>query len=273
MFGHPSHQSLLSGALSMGELIYHAVVRSVRSSHSNAVIALLQNMIQVVVFVGFFYVMFTVMGMRGAAVRGDFVLYLLSGIFLYMSHIKAVGAVSGAEGPSSPMMMHAPMNTIIAIAAAAFGSLYTQMLSLFLVLFVYHVAFTPIYIHDVGGAFGMLILSWFTGCAVGLVFLALKPWFPTFVGIASTVYQRANMIASGKMFLANSLPSFMLSVFDWNPLFHAIDQCRGFVFKNYFPQNSNWHYALMVGLILVMIGLMGEFYTRRHVSVSWYSRR
>ncbi|MBB3994079.1 hypothetical protein GGR95_001720 [Sulfitobacter undariae] len=32
-------------------------------------------------------------------------------------------------------------------------------------------------------------------------------------------------------------------------------------------------YALWVGLVLVMVGLMGEFYTRRHASISWSARR
>ncbi len=35
------------------------------------------------------------------------------------------------------------------------------------------------------------------------------------------------MIASGKMFVANMLPTSMLLMLDWNPLFHCIDQARG----------------------------------------------
>ena len=119
----------------------------------------------------------------------------------------------------------------------------------------------------------MVLLSWFTGCAVGMVLLAMKPWSPGIVGVISMVYQRANMIASGKMFLANSLPGFMLPIFNWNPLFHTIDQSRGFVFINYNPHFSNWQYAVWVGLALTMIGMMGEFYTRRHVSLSWSAKR
>ncbi|MEY8843179.1 ABC transporter permease [Cribrihabitans sp. XS_ASV171] len=273
MFRYRRHTSLLSGAITMSELIFHSVVRSVRSGHNNAIIALLKNMMQVVVFAGAFYLMFSILGLRGAALRGDFLLYILSGIFLYMCHIKAVNAVMGAEGPNSPMMQHAPMNTIISIVSAAVGALYTQLLTLFIMLFGYHAIVKPIEIEDPGGAFGMLMLAWFTGCTVGLVLLALKPWFPTAAGIISTVYTRANMIASGKMFVANSMPGYMLAMFDWNPLFHAIDQCRGFVFRNYFPHNSNWEYAFWVGIVLLMIGLMGEFYTRRHVSNSWFARR
>ncbi|SDD66091.1 ABC transporter permease [Ruegeria marina] len=273
MFKFRQHNSLLSGAFTMAELIFHNVVRSVRQGHSNAFVALAKNMMQVLVFVLVFYMMFSILGLRGSAIRGDFLLYIMSGIFLFMVHIKTVGAVAGAEGPNSAMMKHAPMNTIVAILSAALASLYTQLLTLILILFGYHVAFNPVYIDDWGGAFAMLMLSWFTGFAVGLVFLSIKPWAPTVVGVMTTIYQRANMIASGKMFVANTLPGYMLAMFDWNPLFHAIDQCRGFVFKNYFPHNSDWHYALWVGIVLIMIGLMGEFYTRRHVSASWYARR
>ncbi|MCB4380014.1 ABC transporter permease [uncultured Tateyamaria sp.] len=266
-------QSGMGSALAMFEVIYHSIVRNVRKTHNNAFLAIAMNMLQAVIFVMAFYVMFSVLGLRGAAIRGDFLLYIMTGIFLYMTHVKSLGAVTGAEGPASPMMQHAPMNTIVSICSAALGALYVQVLSLFMILFVYHVAFTPVEIDQPFQAFGMLLLAWFTGCALGLVLLAIKPWFPTFVSIFTQVYQRANMIASGKMFVANTLPGFMLAMFDWNPLFHVIDQSRGYTFINYNPRYSSWEYAWWVGVVLIMIGLMGEFYTRRHASISWNARR
>ena len=266
-------QSNLGSALAMFEVIYHSIVRSVRKSHNNAFIAILTNMLQAIIFVMAFYVMFSVLGLRGAAIRGDFLLYIMSGIFLFLTHTKSLGAVVGSEGPASPMMQHAPMNTIVSILSAAFGALYIQVLSLAAILFIYHVAFTPVEIDQPFPAFGMLLVAWFTGCALGVVLLAIKPWFPTAVSIFSTIYQRANMIASGKMFVANTLPGFMLAMFDWNPLFHAIDQSRGYVFINYNPRYSSWEYAWWVGVVLIMVGLMGEFYTRRHASISWSARR
>lgn len=274
MFQAAEHrQGRQSAALTTFELIYHSVVRSVRRTHNNAFMAIGINLLQSVIFVMTFYIMFTMLGLRGAAIRGDFMLYIMSGVFLFMTHTKVVGAVVGAEGPASPMMQHAPMNTIISIASAALGSLYVQVLSLSIILFIYHVAFTPIVIEDPIAAFGMLLLAWFTGMAAGVVLMALKPWFPQFVSVFTTVYQRANMIASGKMFVANMLPGYMLAMFDWNPLFHCIDQARGFIFINYSPMYSDWHYALWVGLSILMIGLMGEFYTRRSASISWGARR
>ena len=231
------------------------------------------NMMQTIVFVTAFYFMFTVLGLKGNAIRGDFLLYIMSGIFLFLTHTKAMAAVLRAEGPASAMMKHAPMNTIVAISSSALASLYIQLLSMAVVLYLYHAIFSPIEIQDPIGAFGMILLAWFSGVAVGIIFSSLKPWFPGFTSIASSIYSRANMIASGKMFVANTMPSFLLAMFDWNPLFHAIDQSRGYVFINYNPHYSSISYPMKVSIVLIMVGLMLEFYTRKNASVSWDAAR
>lgn len=268
MFRFETKQRPRSGAMGMLELIYHSVVRSIRKGHGNAVMSLVINMLQTLTFVAAFYILFTVLGMRGAALRGDFLLYIMTGVFVFMTHTKTVSAVISSEGPSSPMMKHAPMNTIIAISASALGSLYIQILSLFAILFVYHVGFTPVEIDYYPGAVAMFFLAWATGVGVGMVFLGMRPFFPSFVSIGSQIYNRANMIASGKMFVANSLPSFMIAFFDWNPLFHIIDQMRGYVFINYNPHFTNYEYPMIAGVVLILIGLMGEFYARKNASLS-----
>ncbi|WP_420004552.1 ABC transporter permease [Arenibacterium sp. LLYu02] len=273
MFGYRTDRSALTRAVTLSEVVFHSVVRSVRSKHSNAFMALGTNIMQSVMFVLFFYFMFNILGMRGAAIRGDFLLYMMSGVFLFMTHTKTVGAVVGAEGPSSPMMQHAPMNTTIAILSAAIGSLYLQTLSMLVILFAYHVAFTPIHIEEPAGAYGMLLLSWASGASIGLLLYVIKPLMPGVIGIISTVYQRSNMLFSGKMVLANTLPGYMLPMFIWNPLFHTIDQARGHIFINYNPQVTHWPYTAWVTLVFLVLGLMGEFYTRRNVSLSWSARR
>lgn len=272
MFQHSHRKSLFRAFLSMSELMYHATVRNVRSQHGNAVIGLALNMMQAMIMLAAFYLMFTILGLRGSAIRGDFLLYLMTGIFLFLTHNKGLGAVLGAEGPTSAMMKHAPMNTIIAIGSSAFAALYTSILAMFTILFIYHIGFANIWMPDPFKAFGMFLLSWASGCAIGLVLLAAKPWVPGLVKIASLFYMRANMIASGKMFVANDLPTSMLAMFDWNPLFHMIDQARGFAFLNYNPHNSSLSYPIKVTIVFLMIGLMGEFVTRRSVSLSWFAR-
>lgn len=273
MFQATTRSNRARGFVAMIELIYHSIVRDVRRTHRNAFVGLLMNMMQTIVFVLAFYAMFSLLGMRGAAIRGDFLLYIMSGIFLFMTHTKGMSAVVSSEGPASPMMQHAPMTTFIAIMASALSSLYLQILSLATVLFLYHVLVTPVVIDQPFGALGMLLAAWFSGCAVGMIFLALKPWAPDIVTVATNIYARVNMVASGKMFVANSLPSSMLVLFDWNPLFHTIDQARGYIFLHYNPHFSSSIYPVYVALALLMLGMMGEFYTRKNASLSWNAGR
>ncbi|WP_092066691.1 ABC transporter permease [Poseidonocella pacifica] len=273
MFGHSRRTGSLPAMATTLELIYHSTVRHVRKKNGNAVLALMTSMTKGIVMLGAFYAMFTLLDIRGAAIRGDFMLYLMSGIFLFLSHNAGLAAVMGAEGPTSPMMKHAPMNTAIAISSAALAALYVQILAMLTLLFIYHVAFTPIYIPNPAGAFAMFVLAWFAGCSIGLVLLALKPWMPGTISLVSTIYQRVNMIASGKMFVANTLPASMVALFDWNPLFHAIDQARGFMFLNYFPRNSSISYPIWFAIAFLMLGLLGEFVTRKNASLSWGARR
>ncbi|MFZ1725772.1 MAG: ABC transporter permease [Albidovulum sp.] len=273
MFYVKQRQSGFSSAFVILALIYHCAVQSVRRGNRNALMAILVNIFQTIFLICAFFLMFTILGMRGSSIRGNFVVYLMSGIFLYMSHVKTMSAVARSGGPTSPMMKHAPMNTAISIASSALGSLYTQLLSLVVVLLLYHVAIEHIYVEDPIGALGMFLLAWLAGVAVGMVFLAITPWSPGIAAMLTSIYMRANMIASGKMFVANSLTYTMLKMFDWNPLFHIIDQARGFSFINYYPHNSSVSYPVYVTIVLIMIGLLGEYYTRRRASISWDASR
>ena len=108
---------------------------------------------------------------------------------------------------------------------------------------------------------------------IGLIFKAATPWAPDFFTVATTAYTRANMVFSGKMFVANAMPTAVLAFFSWNPLFHTIDQGRGYVFLNYAPRYTNMEYPIYVLMVCMMIGLMGEYYTSKRVSLSWGAGR
>ena len=178
MFQVRKRETTFRKVLTFCDLVYHNIVRTIRKTHGNALMSIVMNLMQMIIFVLAFYFMFSILGLRGAVLRGDFMVYIMTGIFLFMTHIKTVGAVAGSEGPASPMMKHAPMNTSISIAATALTQLYIQMLSLFVIMFAYHVLVTPFEIQNVTGVMFMILLAWFTAVAVGLVFLAIKPWAP-----------------------------------------------------------------------------------------------
>lgn len=87
--------------------------------------------------------MFWVMGMKSSPIRGDFILYVMSGVFNVQTHTKTLGAVSLADGPTSAMMMHAPMNPVVAVVAAALAALYQQLFAMGIILLLYHTLWTP----------------------------------------------------------------------------------------------------------------------------------
>lgn len=274
MFRHkPIQKTPLGTAFETLELIFHIAIRNLRKSHSNAALGLVMSILQSLLLVLIMYVIFRLLGLTRMAVRGDFMLYVMSGVFMFMTHIKTIGAVAAAEGPTSPMMMHAPMNPIISICGAALSTLYQQVLSASMILFAYHALWNPISIDQPVGMVGMLLVAWFCGIGIGMIFMAAAPWQPETVGIIRTIYQRANIVASGKMLLANNTRPDLRALFDWNPLFHVIDQARGFMFLNYTPRYTSIEYAIGFGMACLMIGLMAEFFTRQYASASWSARR
>lgn len=266
----PSH---LRSGFEFFELIFHATIRNLRKSHGNAVWGMVMNVIQAALTLLIFVVMFDLLGMRRIAIRGDFILFVMSGVFMFLTHTRALGAVAGADGPTSAMMMHAPMNPLVAICSAALAALYQQTFAAAVIMLFYHTLIAPLHFHDPVGMIGMYLLSWFSGAGIGVIFYAAKPWNPDVVGILSTIYQRANMIASGKMMVANMAASSMRSLFDWNPLYHTIDQGRGFIFLNYHPRYTSIEYPVYCALVCILIGLMGQFFTRKYASMSWGKRR
>jgi ABC-type polysaccharide/polyol phosphate export permease len=269
MFHATTNKSNLALAWGLLELIYHSAVRHVRKSHGNAVVGLLMTISQSVIMLAVLVIMMDFLGMRRNAVRGDFVLYMMTGVFNYGIYSAALGAVAKSEGPTSAMMKHSPMNPIVAIGSAALSTLYTQTISAAAILFFYHTLWTPITIHEPRYVVGMFLLSWASGIGTGMIFRAATPWQPELVGTLTNFYSRINMIFSGKMMLANSTPGFILSMYTWNPLFHTIDQTRGFMFENYHPFHSSVAYPLYVTLVLIVLGLMLEHYSNRHISLSW----
>ncbi|MDO6590402.1 ABC transporter permease [Loktanella sp. D2R18] len=270
MFQTRRNVSTLGSFFSNLDLIYEVTVRSVRGGHRNAVVGLVLTILQSLVLVAVFLVMFMVVGVRSCPIPGeDFLIYIMSGVMLFRTHVQSVKATQGANDALAPMMLYAPMNPIVTICASALATLYQQLLAILVVLTVYHCAVTPIYIDNPIGAMGMFLLAWFSGCCIGVLFLAITPWFPRTMAIVGQLYRRMNMIASGKMFLVNSLPASMIAMFDWNPLFHIIDQNKGFVFLDYNPHFTTISYPLQVSLVFLVLGMMGMFFTRQHVSASW----
>ena len=273
MFTQRRSRNMFEAAFITLALIYHVTVNNLRKGQRNAIVGLLMTVVQAIAMIVGFYLIYAIVGVRHSPIRGDFIVYIMTGIFMFMAHSQAIGAVSGAGNVNNQMMKHGPMNTAVLISAAALATLYKQTFSAIVVLTAYNYLLEPIHIEDPLACYAMLLLAWFSGCCIGLIFLSIRPWWPQAAQVLTQFYQRLNMVFSGKMFVANTLPTALLHMFSWNPLFHIIDQTRGYAFINYSPRNSNLEYPVYATLALLMIGLMGEFVTRKAESLSWSAGR
>ena len=91
MFRHkPFERSWVGLGFETLELIYHVSVRNLRRSHNNAMLGLVMSIVQSLIMVLVMFFMMQLFGMRRIAVRGDFMLYVMSGVFMYMTLIMTV---------------------------------------------------------------------------------------------------------------------------------------------------------------------------------------
>ncbi len=261
------NKSLFFAAIAFLELVYHSIVREVRTQSGSATLGLLKEVSQILIFFLIFYALFTVMG-RNVAIRGDFVLFLLSGIFLMLTHMGAISSVMGAGTAVSPIMQHAPMSVILSILASTFADLYLRIIAIIIVFAGATVINGPMEVANPAGLILPFFLAWSSGLAIGFGFMLLKPLAPSLVKAISKIYQRAQMVTSGKFMPAAYMPATLTHWFDWNPLFHCIDQARLAAFVNYNREVSNIYYPIYVTLVVLVLGLMGEFWARKNLSRS-----
>ena len=274
MFQRKVARTKFQAAMELGSVIYHMTARNARGARGHAGLGLVQSIgMMVVLILAMAAIMIYGFGVRSNPVRGNFILFLMSGIIMYMMHIRTFREVSSFGGEGSGTFKHSQASTPVMIASGALSALYMQILTIICVLFAYHCVFEPLEIEYPIQAMAMVMMSWLTAVCVGLLFIVLTPWAPFLMSRLKVLYIRLNFILSGKMFLGNTLSAATLPYFDWNPLFHIIDQGRGYIFVNYEPRNSNPMYPLYVCLVLLAVGLMFEFVTRRSVSVSWGKKR
>jgi len=263
---------MLGAAFSFGERVYHATVHDIRKSSGNAPLGMLNEMARTIIYVGMFYFLYQVIGLRGVAIRGDFILFLLTGVVLFLLHNRAISSVLSAADAGQAIMLHRPMTTMLSILSKALSGLYFQAGSVILIVFFVHVLRGGLELHDPGGLVLPVFTAWSSGIAIGFMFLLLRPLAPKLVGIVSMLYMRANMVTSGKVMPAAYMPAIMVSWFEWNPLFHSIDQARGATFINYEATVTSPTYALYFTMVFFVFGMMGEFWFRKNMSASWNKR-
>lgn len=244
------------GGAAFLSVLYHATVRDIRSAHANAFIAIGSEIVQALVLVILIMVFLNALNIGQLMVRGNAMLSVLTGVFLFLVHTRAFSRVIASAAKAGKMVRHRSTPPVLLYLSAALASLYIQILALMVMLFATHVLFEPVMIDAPPRAALAVGLAWFSGLGTGVLAVSLRPYAPKLLQIAAQFYARSNMFFSGKMVLASGLSATVLQYFLWNPLFHTIDQARGAVFINYTATVTNLFYPFATGALCLLLGLM-----------------
>lgn len=256
------------------DLLFHSTVREVRlQGGGNPIMGLIMAIGRTLALLLIFMLIFLLIRAQGGSVRGDPILFLISGILLFLLHNMAVAKTVGAGAVAGPLMAHAPMTPTLAILSATVAGLYLMILAGAIILCGLYLYRGGLDIDHPAGMMIPILLAWSSGVVIGLLFLSIKPFAPRLTQVLSMVHMRANMITSGKFFVANSIPAAILPMFTWNPLFHSIDQLRGEMFINYYPKVTSLSYPIGFVVIGLVVGMMIEFWLRKTVSRSLSKRQ
>lgn len=235
------------------DIITQAAVRDVVRSGPGLTRALAQSVLQSILLVGSFFVMSGALGLSGPAIRGDLLIYLMTGVFLFNLHARTVMAVLASEGSTAEVRMYRA-SPILMTLGSALGALYVQVITALLLFFAYHVFWKAIDIRPLLNGLPLLVILWMGSIGTGQVLLAVKKIAPRMAMSLAQAWTRVAMLTSGSMFVANALPAKILPMVSWNPLFHLIDQMRGAVFVNYSSHISSAAYPAIASVCAIIAG-------------------
>ena len=115
MFQTSSPESRLGAAIYLSERIYHASVRKVRQKHGNALLSILVTIGQTALFTLAFYIMFAILPIRAAGIRGGFFIFQKSGL---------KPPTSVGKDPTVRRRRSKPLNPSTLVGGGSLGSLY-----------------------------------------------------------------------------------------------------------------------------------------------------
>lgn len=264
--------TLAAGALRFLDILRATIVHSIRRETGGSALGFVSALLRPLVLLATFWIIIEVMGVRGIAIRGNTVTFLLTGILPFLVHVETVTKVSMAVRKARSMLHHAPASIFVYVLAQALATLYLNLAAAILIWTVAELSGAGLGLRDPAGLMAPYMLAWLSGLGVGLVFLVIGHVAPTAAQVASTVYTRLQFFTCGKFWAANIMPPALVDYAVWNPLLHIIDQIRGAAFVNYTPQHTSLDWPVAFAIGSVVFGFMLEDRLRKGFSVSHLRR-
>lgn len=262
-----SHEpGLPAGLVNFGFLIWALTVRALREASGGAALGVLRGILLAGGFCLGFYVFVRFFQLRGVAVRGDLMVFILIGVGFFFVMKSAMMAAMKAMSGSWALCAHPHLSPVLFVYAETLAVLYNWTVAILAIWLANGLVKGSLALEEPILFFPIFLTCWLLGVGAGMALAWLEFTLPWFAPVKRVLFKLL-FFTSGKFANANILPADMLALFTWNPLFHLIDQMRDAAFVNYTALKTNMTYPLAVTFALVVIGHMlhDDMLRRRNV--------
>ncbi|WP_181164609.1 ABC transporter permease [Amaricoccus solimangrovi] len=202
------------------------------------------------------------LALRSPPLGSSFILFYASGYIPFNAYRVVSSSVTSAVRSNRGLLSH----PVVGVVDAVLSKFLLSTLTMGVVAVVLYAAILATLDQPVEIDLGTVTLAYFLaalfGLGIGAVNCVLFGFFPTWRSIWK-ILSRPKMIASGVLFLYESVPTGLQDVLWYNPLAHVIGLSRAGVYGGYHPGYVSIPYVAGISLGLFVIGL---YLLRRHTA-------
>jgi capsular polysaccharide transport system permease protein len=238
----------------MSDTVHALMMREIKTRFGSNRLGYFWALVEPMVQAGIMALMFSLMG-RSSVAGIPVALFLLVGILPFKIFSKLLPQLSAAVESNKGLLSYRqvsaidPIITRVIIEAATFLIVYCLLMGFMAWL---GFAVIPDDLLAVLYASSLLII---TSVGLGLMLCSAVTYWKDVSKVVGMITMPM-MIISGVMFSATMIPSQYWYLFDWNPVFHAIELSRDGYFSAYTTPVGDWGYLELCAFICFSFGLM-----------------
>ena len=198
-------------------------------------------------------IIFTLMG-RSSVANIPVALFLFTAILPFNLFTKLLTQLSAAVESNKGLLSYRQVSAIDPVITRIIIELATYLVVYVLIFsFMAWLGF-EVLPYDLLGVLAASALVAITAIGLGLMFCSAVTYWKD-AGKVVSLINRPMFFMSGIFFCAPMIPPQYWYLFDWNPLFHAIELSRDSFFSVYVTPVGSWIYLSVTALISFTLGL------------------
>lgn len=193
--------------------------------------------------------------MRTPSLGTSFILFYATGYLPFNVYQTLANMISKAIGFSKPLLKYPAVTWIDAVIARFLLNSLTSLLITALLLTGILAIIDSRTVLDFPPIVTALALAMILGLGVGVLNCALSGLFPLWEMIWS-IFTRPLFLASGVLFLFDTMPPIARTILWYNPLIHVVGRMRTGFFPTYTAPYVNEVYVVAIALTCLALGLI-----------------